>query len=190
VRWLQQSAEISARDEARGVESTIHPRRWRGTASQLSTRQHTDGLRRRGVVTDLTDMHVTELSIALTYESEGLGASSLLQLAEHRGVIAPEDLDPQTFYAAAGSIRCFSQRIMCFLDTGADGSAPNERLSPYFRRPAINEDVWRAAAGVAIDEYVRVAEERLADGQCEALSNFVGSWTKHRAALTGNARRI
>ncbi|MDW8243025.1 MAG: hypothetical protein RMJ88_07410 [Thermogemmata sp.] len=196
-----------------------------------------------------------ELAIALFYDSEEAGTWSLLALKSHRGVISPNDLHPQAFLAADGSLRCYSDRIMCFLNTGAvgepvrcvyflleslisladtplasefpevssdteffgekdvlaalfqenqtrlvvqdagktdlmlsylnaEGNAPETRLSPYFRHVIIDKRIWQAAACIAIDEYICVAEERLAEGICSKLSSLVDRWKKHRSALT------
>jgi hypothetical protein len=200
-------------------------------------------------------MRINELSVALFYDSPAAGSWSLLALAEHRGVIAPDDLAPRAFSAVAGSLRCFSDRIMLFLDTGRageltqyvnflleslaalsgrdwskefpelsldasffdeahvlaglfqedqtrlllrdagssdasfsflapDGSAPETRLSPYFRNLVIDKRVWQGAAGLALDEYFRVAEERVAGANSEPLASLVNRWKKHRSVLT------
>jgi hypothetical protein len=204
-------------------------------------------------------MRVSELAIALFYDSSDAGTWSLLALSDHRGVISPNDLHPKAFYAAAGSLRCYSERIMCFLSTGAagelvqyvrflieslvsltgadlaaefpdvssgadffgekdvlaglfqenqtlllaqdagksdlmlsflapDGTAPKTRLSPYFRQVMIDKRIWQTAACAAIDEYVYVAEERLAAGSSSELSSLVGRWKRYRSVLTTQLR--
>lgn len=200
-------------------------------------------------------MRIDDLTIVLFYESPEAGAWSLLALGDHCGVIAANDLDPEAFYDVAGSMRCYSDRIMCFLNTGAagelrhyvhflieslvsltggelaaefpevsvgadffgqkdvlaglfqenqtrillqntdssdivlsyldfKGDAPEARLSPYFQHLRIDRYVWQTAASTALDEYIRVAEERLGSAGGDRLRNLVNRWKKHRSVLS------
>lgn len=66
-------------------------------------------------------MQVESLTIALVYAHRYAGTWSLLDLREHRGVIAPEDLEPAAFLNACGAMRMYDHRFKCFLNTSAAG---------------------------------------------------------------------
>lgn len=67
------------------------------------------------------NMSLKNLSIALFYEHPEAGTWSLLDLCQHKGIIAPDDLEPGAFLNAYGAIRMYCDRFMCFLQTGAAG---------------------------------------------------------------------
>lgn len=64
-------------------------------------------------------MRLKSLDIALFYEHPDAGTWSLLDLQEHRGVIHPGDLEPETFLRAASAIDMYCDRFKRFLHTSA-----------------------------------------------------------------------
>lgn len=66
-------------------------------------------------------MRLESLDIALFYEHPDAGTWSLLDLREHRGVIHPDDLEPEAFLKASGAINMYCDRFKRFLHTGAAG---------------------------------------------------------------------
>jgi hypothetical protein len=62
-------------------------------------------------------------------------------------------------------------------------AAPEHRLSPYFRDLRIAKSTWQVAAVEGLDEYIRVAEERLRFGADAAMERLVSSWRAVRGSL-------
>jgi hypothetical protein len=64
---------------------------------------------------------LTSLSISLFYAHETAGIWSLFDLANNRGVIAPDDLSAEGFYQAQGGLQLDHDRFHTFLRTSAAG---------------------------------------------------------------------
>jgi len=62
------------------------------------------------------------------------------------------------------------------------------RHNPFFTDVIIEKRVWHAAACLAIDVYMCVAEKILVEGSSNQLGALVGRWKKHRLTLTTGLR--
>ncbi len=93
------------------------------------------------------------LDIALYYAHEQVGTWPLMALAEHRGVIHPDDLEPDGFLDAVGAMGLYHDRYHCILLTGEAVELVGyvyfliESLVATASGPVPDELAWRPSPG-------------------------------------------